>query len=322
MQRNTPFQEYLHHFFSRENAPRVSSVRAPFLETAASERFTSFIEAFENSPAISPSSVDFSCDAVTVGQRSDLTNSEYQQLLHSLQAFIPWKKGPWNLFGVEIDSEWQSQIKWQRFLAQNLPISGKKIADIGCNNGYFMYRMLEFSPDLVVGFEPFLKHFWNFHLVNKYVKSEKLFFEPLGVEHIDLFPKFFDTIFCLGILYHHTDPIGILRKMFSALDKGGYLFIDCQGVEGESSQAYFPAGKYAGAKGFWWLPTKPCLENWLKRAGFRNIETFYAEKLTPAEQRTTEWAPIKSLADFLTPEQDATVEGHPPPIRIYLKAQR
>ncbi len=243
----------------------------------------------------------------------------FQQFLHEL---MPWKKGPFNLCGVEIDAEWRSDLKWERLAPHVGSLTGKRVADIGCNNGYFMLRMAAQSPEFVIGFEPVVKHWYTFDFLNHLARRSNLFFELLGVEHIDLFPRLFDVMFCLGILYHHTDPVGLLRKMRGALAKGGTLVIDCQGIPGDEPVALTPQSRYAGAKGIWFLPTESCLRHWLSRAGFQEIETFYNEPLSTEEQRASQWAPIKSLADFLDPvDSSRTVEGYPAPRRFYLLAR-
>ena len=60
-----------------------------------------------------------------------------------------------------------------------------------------MFRMIPEKPKAVIGFEPVVKQYYNFQLLNHYARRKELFFELLGVEHMDLFPKSFDTIFCL-----------------------------------------------------------------------------------------------------------------------------
>ena len=277
------------------------------------------MDACATAPHLSGLEIDL--DRATIGGDHQLSEDEIKRLENSLKAFIPWKKGPFKIFDFEIDSEWQSQIKWERLVEKIGPLEDQVIADIGCNNGYFMFRMASQKPKMVLGMEPVAKHWFNFHLLNQYFQQENLFFEPYGMEHLDLLPKSFDTIFCLGILYHHTDPIGLLRKARTSLKKGGQLIIDCQGIAGEEPIAYMPPGKYAGGRGFWFLPTLSCLQNWVKRSGFQHVDVLFAGPLSLDEQRTSSWAPIDSLKEFLSPCETKTIEGHPAPHRFYLRAR-
>lgn len=280
-----------------------------------------YVRSLKQLPLSKPSRIELNQDCIEIGRRSDLTSEEHECLLSALQAFIPWKKGPFSLFGTMIDSEWRSELKWRRLQGRYADLKDKRVADIGCNNGYFMFRMLAEAPELIVGFEPVAKHCLCFELLNKYINADQIFYERLGVEHLVHFPRFFNTVFCLGILYHHTDPISLLRGIHASLETGGELIIDCQGIPGENPVALCPRSRYCGATGIWQLPTKTCLEHWLKRVNFRHISCFYDDWLSPHEQRRTPWAPIASLSDFLDPHDPLrTIEGYPAPRRFYFRA--
>lgn len=153
------------------------------------------------------------------------------------------------------------------------------------------------------------------------------------------FPNCFDVVFCLGVLYHTTDPIGMLRTLWQSMKPHGTLIIDCQGIDygyetqesssasaAETNQlplALMPKKSYANAGGIWFLPNQELLKIWLTRAHFKDIEMFYADKLSTDEQRATEWADISSLQQALNKDdQSRTVEGYPAPHRFYMKATR
>ena len=220
-----------------------------------------------------------------------------------------------------IDAEWRSDYKWQRLL-KHCDLKGKRVADIGCHNGYYMFRMANENPSLVVGFEPFYKHYLSFLFMQRFAQVPQLAYEPFGVEYISSYLNFFDVIFCLGILYHHTDPMKVLKDIRRSLTKGGILIVDCQGIAGDDSFCLVPSKRYAGAKGFWFLPTVTCLINWINRAGFSNIRVVYDQPLTSFEQRSSEWAPVASLKDGLNKWKEKTIEGYPLPRRFYIRAER
>jgi tRNA (mo5U34)-methyltransferase len=260
---------------------------------------------------------------VFIGDRSELSDEDFQDIKNCLEVFKPWKKGPFQIFGESIDAEWRSDWKWGRILPHCPSLKDKVIADIGAHNGYYMFRMAAEKPKLVIGFEPIVRHWYCFDFLQSYAQVPQLHFEPLGVEHIADFPCFFDVIFCLGILYHHTDPVGLLQKMREALTPGGTIIIDCQGVDHDDSIALVPQTTYAGSHGMWFLPSFPCLMNWIKRSGFREAVCFYQGPLSELEQRTTAWAPIKSLKDYISPmDSQKTVEGYPRPWRFYIRAKK
>ena len=280
-------------------------------------------EAIESVQHLQSRIFDFSSAVVKLGAKEELSTEEQELFLNAVRAFIPWKKGPFELFGISIDSEWRSDWKWERLLPHFESLKGRKVADIGCHNGYFMFRMLQEEPQFVIGFEPFAKNYWNFQLMQDITHQERLHYELLGVEHFHLYPRFFDTIFCLGIIYHHTDPVGLLKKLHDALAQGGEIVIDCQGIPGDEPISLTPRRRYARARSIWFLPTQSCLENWMFRAGFIDIRTVFAEPLSIKEQRRTKWADINSLRDFLDPDDiTLTEEGYPAPWRYYVVAKK
>lgn len=266
-------------------------------------------------------------DAVLqIGDATEMSPEHLDTFQSCLTELMPWKKGPLSLFGTAIDTEWRSDFKWERIQPHISSLAGKVVADVGCANGYFMFRMLEQNPKLVMGLDPNIKAWMEFQLLKYFSGRRVLQFEVLTVDHLDLMPQCFDTIFCLGVLYHGTDPIGMLRKLYQALKPGGEIVIDCQGVDEDSDHtpvALFPRKTYAGAKGIWFLPSRTCLLNLLARTQFQDVHCFYDEPLSQDEQRSTEWAPINSLRESLSPvDGSKTVEGYPAPRRIYMTAKR
>ncbi len=318
--------DYLANSFSLADAEAIRKVRrqrqANYLDDKL-EPYRAQLRMLQDLQDVRPSIIRLDLPAITIGQADDIDDDFRDKLSAILREFMPWKKGPFVLFGISIDAEWRSDVKWQRVAERVGSLRGLRIADIGCNNGYFMFRMAADSPEIVVGFEPYAKNLMEFEIFQYYARVPNLYFELLGAEHLDLYAGYFDLVFCMGILYHQTDPIEALRRIYRSLRPGGQVIIDCQGIPGEESVALLPAGRYAQARGIWYLPTLPCLLNWLRRTQFRDIECFYNELLTPDEQRTTPWAPVKSLVDFLDPmDSSKTIEGYPAPRRFYVIARR
>ncbi|MCA8959005.1 MAG: tRNA 5-methoxyuridine(34)/uridine 5-oxyacetic acid(34) synthase CmoB [Planctomycetes bacterium] len=316
-------EDYLDRFEDRLEATEIRALRRQRRPSLESPELAEIRTAVSRSPEVETAHRIFDRPVVEIGRTSEIAPEASTRLLEALRAFVPWKKGPFRVFGHGIDAEWRSDRKWSRIESVMSPLAGRRIADVGCHNGYFMFRMAAHEPELVVGFEPMAKHALAFDLLQKYARVPSLAYELLGVEHLHHYPCFFDTVFCLGILYHHRDPLGLLEKVHRSLAPGGEIIVDCQGIVGEEPVAWMPPGRYARARGVWFLPTRSCLQNWLRRSRFVDVDTFYAAPLSTAEQRRTEWAPIDSLAEFLDPHDPTrTVEGHPAPWRIYARARK
>ena len=264
--------------------------------------------------------VDCSGDTVIIGGQDELSSADQAQVKEALRAFMPWRKGPFSVFGIDIDAEWRSERKWQRLLPMLPDLEGKIIADIGCNNGYYMFRMAPYRPKLVLGLEPSMQHYYCFKALNSMAGQEALHIDLLGVEHLSLFPDCFDVLFLMGIIYHRASPIDVLRDCYQALRPGGTLLLESQAIPGEAPIALFPDKTYAKVPGTYFVPTGHCLRLWMEKAGFDQVELFCQHTMSEEEQRSTEWMTFESYTDFIDPHNPAlTVEGYPAPHRVFLR---
>jgi tRNA (mo5U34)-methyltransferase len=260
-------------------------------------------------------------DVFTIGDNTTLSSIQKQTIHDSAKDLIPWRKGPFSLCGLELDSEWQSNIKYN-LLRPHFNLRNKLVADVGCNNGYYMFRMLEDSPKKLVGFDPSAIFKTQFDFVNHFVQSD-IKYELLGVEHLEHYETKFDFIFMLGVLYHRSDPIASLKSLNRALNKDGEIIVDSFMIDGEEEVCLFPEERYNMMPNIYFIPTVNCFKNWLKRAGFVDIELIEITKTDEQEQRVTPWTFGKSLDDFLDNEdKDKTCEGYPAPKRVYFKARK
>ncbi len=267
--------------------------------------------------------VDYRNDVVTIGQPGEVSNSDRDAIKKSLQSFIPWRKGPFSVFGIDIDAEWRSERKWQRIIPELPDLKDKIVADIGCNTGYYMFRMAEHQPKLVLGLEPSVQHYYCFKALNSMAGCEKLDIDLLGVEHLPYFESCFDVLFLMGIIYHRPSPIDTLRDILTALQPGGTLILESQGIPGDEPMALFPDKTYAKVPGTYFVPTGSCLCNWMQKAGFVDVHFFFSHPMSDADQRKTEWMQFESYSDFLNKDNpNKTVEGYPAPCRVFLKGRK
>lgn len=249
----------------------------------------------------------------------DLSEEDAQQIKETALLMKPWRKGPFQINDLFIDSEWQSQIKYN-LLEPYFDLKGKIVGDIGCNNGYYLFRMMTQKPKKLIGFDPSAIYYSQFQFMNHFIKSD-IVYEMLGVEHVEFYEHKFDTLFCLGVLYHRSDPVAMLKSLFKGLNKGGELILDTFMIDGEEDMCLTPRDRYSKIPNIYFVPTVNALKNWCYRAGFESVEVLEIMKTEPTEQRKTEWIDTQSLEDFLDPDDDTkTVEGYPAPKRVYIKA--
>ena len=252
-------------------------------------------------------------------QIANLSAENAEQIREIALLMKPWRKGPFRINELFIDSEWQSQIKYN-LLEPHFDLEGKVVGDIGCNNGYYLFRMLSQKPEKLIGFDPSAIYYSQFQFLDHFIKSD-IVYELLGVEHVEFYEHKFDTLFCLGVLYHRSDPVAMLKSLYKGLNKGGELILDTFMIDGEEEMCLTPRDRYSKIPNIYFVPTVNALKNWCLRAGFESVEVLEVMKTDLTEQRKTEWIDTQSLEDFLDPnDPEKTVEGYPAPKRVYIKA--
>ncbi len=270
-------------------------------------------------PDIQPETVDLlhsvaanSC-VLSVRQRNGI-----ETLLRNL---MPWRKGPYSLYGVYIDTEWRSDWKWQRVAPHISSLAGKMVLDVGCGSGYHMWRMVGAGAKLVVGIDPSQLFLCQFEAVRKLLGNDRrAHLLPLGIEQLPSLQAF-DSVFSMGVLYHRRSPLDHLLQLKNQLVSGGELVLETLVIRGDSQQVLLPDDRYAGMGNVYFIPTLSALEAWLTKCGFTNIQVVDCTYTTVEEQRTTSWTTSASLATFLAPG-NTTVEGYPAPLRAVLIAQK
>lgn len=258
---------------------------------------------------------------VELGDAIKINGKEPNNLNEIAKLMMPWRKGPFELFDTFIDSEWKSNIKYN-LLRKHFNLKDKRVADIGCNNGYYLFRMQEDKPKSLVGFDPSALYKTQFDFINHFVKSD-IIYELLGVEHLEFYEEKFDTIFCLGVLYHRSDPVAMLKSLYRGLDSEGEVILDTFYIQGDDEVCLCPESSYSKIPNIYFVPTIKALKNWCKRAGFSGFEVLETSITSSDEQRKTPWIEGQSLEDFLDKDDKSkTVEGYPAPMRVYVKLNK
>ncbi|MEO2019890.1 MAG: tRNA 5-methoxyuridine(34)/uridine 5-oxyacetic acid(34) synthase CmoB [Fuerstiella sp.] len=244
------------------------------------------------------------------------------QLRSNLLQFRPWRKGPFDLFGIHIDTEWRSDWKWNR-LRDHVELRDRSVLDVGCGNGYFGWQMLAAGAARVVGLDPFLLYVMQHEVIRKYVDAAQNYVLPLGDDCLPQRLHAFDVTVSMGVLYHRTSPIEHLQSLYNSMQRHGQLVLETLVIDTKDEQLLMPEGRYAKMRNVWFIPSVDMLTKWLRRTGFQDVEIVDVTPTTTAEQRRTEWMTFESLSDFLDPgDSSKTVEGYPAPVRAMLTARR
>jgi tRNA (mo5U34)-methyltransferase len=276
----------------------------------------------ENLPKVSPQFRDISTDTVKLGNANEIAPELQAELKEKLQAFCPWRKGPYDLFGIHIDTEWRSDWKWQRLENHIAPLTNRLVLDVGCGNGYHCWRMLGAGAKRVIGIDPMLLNVMQFQIIKQFYDNDApIDVLPLGIEALPPKLHCFDTVFSMGVLYHRRSPIDHLFELRDCLKSGGELVLETLVIDGELGDTLLPKDRYAQMRNVWFLPSCETLVSWLERSGFKNVRVVDVTITSVDEQRTTDWMRFHSLKDFLDAENSAlTCEGYPAPKRAIVIA--
>lgn len=274
-------------------------------------------------PAIDTSVFKLNAPAVTAGSVTDCDQQTRVQLEAALRGLHPWRKGPFEICGVAIDTEWRSDFKWERLKNSIEPLPGRTVLDVGCGSGYHCWRMVGAGAELVVGIDPTPLFIFQYWALQKYLQNPRVWVVPQRLEQLPAQLNAFDSVFSMGILYHRRSPLDHLLELREALRPGGQLILETLVIEGGEGEALVPEGRYSKLGNVWFIPTCATLRSWLRKMKFENIELVDVTVTTSEEQRSTEWMTFQSLKDFLDP-QDAskTIEGYPAPRRAILIANK
>ena len=277
-------------------------------------------------------------DTISVDVENGIPADAVADLRTSLEKLRPWRKGPYRIGGIHIDTEWRSDWKWQRLKPYISPLKGRRVLDVGCGNGYHGWRMCGAGARLVLGIDPSALFLVQFCALQQFMAEPAFQMLPLKMEALPDQLAAFDSVFSMGVLYHRRDHQAHLQELQGAMRPGAELVLETLIIPAEGKQLITPAstapgncgtpkpvthGRYARMRNVWALPSADLLLDWVAEAGFKDIRIVDVNRTRLDEQRTTDWMPFESLAEALDPSRpDYTIEGWPAPTRALLIAKR
>jgi tRNA (mo5U34)-methyltransferase len=290
------------------------------LEASGHGDYPRWRDALQQLPQLPVACTQLNNDAVGCRSESALNADQHQQLERALRQLSPWRKGPFNLFGVHIDAEWRSDRKWHRVLPHLHTLSGRQVLDVGCGNGYYAMRMLGAGAASVVGLDPGLLFNLQFHAINHYCQQYQAAVLPLPGEILGEQPFEFDTVFSMGVLYHRRDPQAHLQTLYHCLRPGGQLVLETLVID-DPAATFINGERYANMRNVWYLESTSNLLDLVAACGFTDARCVDFHHTDSSEQRQTEWMTFHSLAHALDPaDPTRTIEGHPSPRRVIVTA--
>ncbi|KJV28499.1 tRNA 5-methoxyuridine(34)/uridine 5-oxyacetic acid(34) synthase CmoB [Pantoea sp. SM3] len=284
-------------------------------------KFRDWEKSVDYLPLLNPQTLDL-INSVTA-TADDLTDRQRLGIENLLRNLMPWRKGPYSLYGTEIDTEWRSDWKWDRVLPHISPLTHRTVLDVGCGSGYHMWRMIGAGAKLVVGIDPMQLFLCQFEAVRKLLGDDRrAHLLPLGIEQLPALQAF-DTVFSMGVLYHRRSPLDHLLQLKNQLVSDGELVLETLVVEGDENTVLVPGERYAQMRNVYFIPSAAALKGWLEKCGFVDVRIADYAVTSTEEQRRTSWMTSESLAEFFDPNDSSkTIEGYPAPLRAVLVARK
>ncbi len=290
------------------------------LEASGHGDYPRWLEALQQLPDWSASQIELNADTVSCRLDTAPDDRQTRQLKAALLQLSPWRKGPFELFGVHIDAEWRSDRKWRRVAPHLDSLAGRTVLDVGCGNGYYALRMLGAGAASVVGLDPGLLFNLQFQAINHYCRQQSAGVLPLAGEILEQHPFEFDTVFSMGVLYHRRDPQAHLRLLWRCLRPGGQLVLETLVLDDPETR-FVNGQRYANMRNVWYLECSANLLELIGSSGFCEARCADFHDTDTREQRQTEWMTFHSLAQALDPaDPTRTIEGHRSPQRVIVTA--
>ena len=288
-------------------------------------------QALSSLPVINCSKLDLK-NGVFIGQSGDSSDKEIKYLEQSLMKLHPWRKGPFFINGLCIDTEWRSDWKWNRVVPHISPLGEKLVLDVGCGNGYHCLRMAGEGAARVIGIDPSVKFIYQFYAIKNYINQ---YFHQTKVNNqilVDVIPvkaeslpkklKAFDTVFSMGVIYHRRSPGEHLSKLWSLVKPGGEIVLETLIIDGGPGDQLKPKGRYAKMSNVWSIPSIETVLCWMEENKFKNCRVVDISVTSVKEQRSSNWMKFESLSNFLDETNSRlTIEGYPAPIRAVFIAE-
>ncbi|MDC0036748.1 tRNA 5-methoxyuridine(34)/uridine 5-oxyacetic acid(34) synthase CmoB [bacterium] len=306
-------EPYINELFQASHIERLNKNCEDILNNKRTKKLESDLQRFS---CINSINKEYNENAISVSAEFE-QKTEYTNVLKSL---MPWRKGPFQINDVFIDSEWQSHQKWNR-MAHLGDYKDKVVLDIGSGNGYYLYKLLGEGTKKAIGLDPHLVYNHQFIAINHIIQEANAMLLPLGWQSCEHMKPVADYVLCMGVLYHQKKPQELLKALKVPLKHKGKLILETLIIDSNETTQLEPKGRYAAMKNIYYIPSVKKLTQWLQEAGYKQITCCDITATTSEEQRVTTWSSGESLVDFLNPTNPKkTIEGHPAPLRVIMTA--
>lgn len=192
-------------------------------------------------------------------------------------------------------------------------LRGRRVLDVGCNDGFFLFAARRKGAAEVLGVEADGHHYQHAALVNELLDLGGIEVRNMSAYDLDDSLGSFDTTLLLGLIYHLKNPLGVLEKIAamttsrmildtavrnSAEDLAARAEGRCSAPALEfNEQPFTPtsdtallldgcgadeSSKFEGSPN-WWIPNSECVCAMLRTCGFSRTEVIDEFILEPGQ---------------------------------------
>lgn len=160
--------------------------------------------------------------------------------------------------------------------------NGKSVLDVGCWTGGTTLSMKMLGAHRVQALEEVRKYAATTQSLCRDVYG----FDDVTCSAISLFEfeqDTFDCVYVPGVVYHLSDPVLGLRRLYNRLNEGGDILVESAGIDDPNPICRFDRNT-ANAQGDsetlnrggwnWFMPSAACLKAWMETAGFEQVRSF------------------------------------------------
>jgi tRNA (mo5U34)-methyltransferase len=159
---------------------------------------------------------------------------------------------------------------------ETVDFTDKKVLDIGCLDGLWSFEAEKrgarevYATDLATQ-RPYCDR-PAIELARRVLNSQIKYYPDVSVYQLDqLGVRDFDIVLFCGVYYHLKNPLLALSKLRGVLKTGGLLVAEGEviGAEHRSYARFYYQRHYQKDPSNWWVPTVPCLREWIECNFFR-----------------------------------------------------
>ncbi len=218
---------------------------------------------------------------------SDMNTEEILRLLNSREWFHAYEIAP----GIITPGKIKVNAKYALdFFGVPEDLTGKSALDIGAWDGPYSFE-LEHRGASVVALDIQDPDRTGFNIAKKIKNSSVNYLKCSVYDLPDDFDEKFDLVLFLGVYYHLKHPLLAFERIWQSLNQQGMIYFEGAILDFAYNidafwakrrklldqlisipMAYFTSGEFASDASNWYVPTKICLQEWLKATGYQDVK--------------------------------------------------